>query len=165
MAEADAQADALAAAPPDGLRPGLVARGLTDTYAKARRARRRARRSEPAIHRWRRRSKELVYQLALLPDDERASELKRALVEADAELGHVVDRILLKDFVGLHGGALDGEAVGALLAHVHDQLLEGRDKARASSKALFATRPRKLRKRLRRALRDAAPLPPADAGD
>lgn len=153
VAEADAQAVALAAALPDDLRAGRVARGLAVTYARARQARRKARRSERAIHRWRRRTKELTYQLVLVGDDPRATELRRQLIEVDVELGQVVDRLLIKDFVGLHGGILDGEAAGALLTHVHDQLLGGRDQARASSKALFATRPRKLRKRLRRALR------------
>ena len=44
VAEADAQAVALAAALPDQLAPGRIARGLSRTYAGARRARRKARR-------------------------------------------------------------------------------------------------------------------------
>lgn len=155
VAEADAQAVALAAALPDQLKPGRIAHGLARTYAGARRARRQARRSERAIHRWRRRSKELGYQLALLGDDATASELGAQLTAVDADLGPAVDHLLLKDWVGLHGGVLDGDAVGALLAHTHDQLLAGRDRARAASKPLFSHKPRKLRKLLRRALRDA----------
>ncbi len=161
VAEADAQAVALAAALPDDLRARQVARGLAVTYARARRARRKARRSERAIHRWRRRTKELIYQLVLIGDDERGAELRHQLLDVDVALGRVVDHLLVKDFVGLHGGILDGAAAGALLAHVHDALLDGRDQARTSSKALFATRPRTLRKHLRRALRGpAAPTAP-----
>lgn len=160
VAEADAQAVALAAALPEDLRPGAVARGLARTYARARRARRKARRSERAIHRWRRRTKELGYQLVLVADDAVAAELRRQLVAVDESLGHVVDRLLLKDFVGLHGAVLDATAAGALLTHVHDELLAGRDRARTDSKPLFAPRPRKLRKLLRRALRGGTPAAP-----
>ena len=155
VAEADAQAVALAAALPDQLAPGRIARGLSRTYAGARRARRKARRSERATHRWRRRSKELGYQLALLGDHATATELGAQLTAIDADLGPAVDHLLLKDWVGLHGGVLDGDAVGALLAHTHDQLLAGRDRARAASKSLFSRKPRKLRKHLRQALRGA----------
>jgi CHAD domain-containing protein len=153
VAEADAQAVAFAAALPDDLKPGAVARGLARTYAQARRARRRARKSERAIHRWRRRTKELAYQLVLLNDDSGAAEFRNQLLALDGSLGTVVDRLLLKDFVGLHGGALEAEAAGALLTHVHDQVLAGRDGARGDSKPLFNARPRKLRRRLRKALR------------
>lgn len=155
IAAADAQAVALAAALPEDLRAGQVARGVARTYRQARTARRKARRSERALHRWRRRTKELIYQLALL-DDEGAADLRSRLVDLDEALGHVVDHVLLARFVDEHGAELDGEATGALLAHVHEQLDGGRAEARAASKALFAPRPRKLRRRLRGALRALA---------
>jgi hypothetical protein len=50
-----------------------------------------------------------------------------------------------------------------MLTHLHDEMLAGRDQARAASKALFATRPGKLRKRLRRALRGSS-TPAIDDG-
>lgn len=156
-----AQAQTMAAALPAALEPGLLVRGLVDTYRRARRARRKARRSERAVHRWRRRSKELSYQLSVFADVPLAAELREGLAELDDRLGQVVDRLMLKDFVGLYGHAAEADAVGTLLAQVHDELLAGRDHSRATSKDLFAARPRKLRRRLRKAL---APIAAGERG-
>jgi CHAD domain-containing protein len=147
-----AQHDAIIAALPDEVAARTLVRALAETYRRARRARRKAKRSDRAAHRWRRRSKELSYQLALFGDVPAAAELREALAGLDDELGKVVDRLMLGDFVGLYGHAADADAVGAILVQLHDELTERRDKACKSSKALFAARPRKLRKRLGRAL-------------
>ncbi len=152
VAVALAQGEAITAALPDELEVRDLVRGLAETYRRARRARRRAKRSDRAAHRWRRRSKELSYQLAVFGGAPAAAELREALSRLDDELGEVVDRLMLKDFVGLYGHAADADAVGLLLGLVHDQLLERRDATRTQSKDLFAARPRKLRKRLMRAI-------------
>src|SRR5690606_33993698 len=62
-ARAAAQAEALAAALPPEVSWDVVADGIAGVYREARRARRRAKRSRSRFHTWRRRSKELVYQL------------------------------------------------------------------------------------------------------
>lgn len=147
-----AQGDALAAALPDEIDARDLVRNLAETYRRARRARRRAKRSDRAAHRWRRRAKELSYQLSLFADVPAAAELREGLATLDDELGAVVDRLMLKDFVGLYGHAAAADAVGTLLAQVHDELIEKRDAARKNSKNLFAARPRKLRKKLARAI-------------
>lgn len=147
-----AQGDALTAALPDEVDVRDLVRNLAETYGRARRARRKAKRSDRAAHRWRRRSKELSYQLSVFGDVPAAAELREGLSKLDDELGEVVDRLMLKDFVGLYGHAADADAVGALLGLIHDQLLDRRDTARNDSKDLFAARPRKLRKKLARAI-------------
>lgn len=158
-----AQGESLAAALPDELRPRALVRGLIATYKRARQARRQARRSDRAVHRWRRRSKELSHQLAVLREVPACDELRRDLATLDDDLGHVVDRLMLKDFVGLYGHAAGVDAVSQLLTQLHDEFLDRRDQARKDSKALFAPRPRKLRRRLRRAI--AAASTPAEPGD
>ena len=147
-----AQGEALAAALPDEVHARDLVRSLTETYRRARRARRKARRSDRAVHRWRRRAKELSYQLSVFRDVPAAEELREALSRLDDELGEVVDRLMLKDFVGLYGHAAEADAVGVLLAQVDDELIDKSDAARKGSKSLFAARPRKLRKRLAKAI-------------
>ncbi len=160
-----AQGDAIAAALPDQLAIRVLLRGLAETYRRARRARRTSRRSDRGAHRWRRRSKELSYQLAVFAEVPAAAELRAALSTLDDQLGQVVDRLMLKDFVGLYGHAAAADAVGLLLGQVHDQLLERRDQTRRHSKELFAIRPRKLRRRLARAMAPPPPEPAIGDGD
>ncbi len=157
-----AQGDALAAALPDEVRARDLVRGLASTYGRARRARRKAKRSDRAAHRWRRRAKELSYQLSVFRDVPAAEELREGLARLDDELGEVVDRLMLKDFVGLYGHAAAADAVGAMLAQIDDELIAKGDAARKHSKHLFAARPRKLRRRLAKAI---APRPPEASGD
>ncbi len=154
-----AQTEAIAAALPDEISARLLVRGLADTYRRARRARRKARRSDRAVHRWRRRSKELMYQLTLFADVGAAAELREALSTLDDKLGEVVDRLMLADFVGLYGHASDVNTATALLTQIHDELDERKVRARKDSRDLFAARPRKLRKRLARAIAPPAAEP------
>jgi CHAD domain-containing protein len=147
-----AQGDAIAAALPDQVDARDLLRSLAQTYGRARRARKKARRSDRAAHRWRRRAKELSYQLSVFGDVGAAEELRDGLSKVDDELGEVVDRLMLKDFVGLYGHAAAADMVGTLLAQVDDELTTKRDAARKDSKDLFAARPRKLRKRLAKAI-------------
>ncbi len=156
------QADAIAAALPDEVSARTLVRGLSNTYADARRSRRKARHSERAVHRWRRRSKELSYQLSILADIPAAAALRQQLSGLDDQLSGVVDRLLLKDYVGLYGHAGDPLAAAMLLTQVHDELIEQRDQARKGSKELFAVGPRKLRRRLRRALAASTVAQPVD---
>src|SRR5215467_11581119 len=65
-ARAAAQAEALQAALPHDLEWDAVSSGVRATYSEARRASRAAKRSRSWFHTWRRRSKELVYQVELI---------------------------------------------------------------------------------------------------
>ena len=167
VAEAVTQVDALTTALPDVLRPRRVARGLARTYRRARASRKRARRSERAVHRWRRRTKELIYQLAIVDAVPGAAEWRDALRSLDDQLGPVVDHLMTKDYVRLYGG--DADDATALQAAVHDRLLAGLDAARKASRGLFKRRARKVRDQLTSslaadaALGDTAQHDPGDA--
>src|SRR5439155_16826159 len=95
-----AQVEALEAALPTTIAWSDVVRGVRDTYDEARRARKAARRSKRAFHTWRRRSKELVYQLELLAGyaGPNLSELHREIEGATSPQGPVVARIMVRDF-------------------------------------------------------------------
>ncbi|MEZ4403617.1 MAG: CHAD domain-containing protein [Kofleriaceae bacterium] len=154
VAEAATHVDALTAAMPDELRPRHVARGLARTYKRARSARRRAKRSERAVHRWRRRAKELSYQLTIVDVLPGTDELRAALRNLDHQLSAAVDHLMAKDYVRLYGG--DADDALALQGAVHNGLLAGADVARSTSRGLFNMRPKKLRRQLVSALAGAA---------
>lgn len=153
VAEAGKHADALIAALPDELRPGKLARGLGRTYARARRARKNAKHSDRAVHRWRRRSKELSYQLSVV---DALPETGEELGALDDQLSPIVDRLMAKDYVRLYGAAGSPEDTALLLGHVHDELLARKDEVRIASRDLFSIRPRKLRRRVVAALTGAS---------
>lgn len=166
VAEAATHVAALTEALPETLRPRKLARGLARTYRRARTARKRAKRSDRAIHRWRRRSKELGYQLAILDVVPGADAMREALAELDDQLSPVVDHLMTKDYVALYGGGADDTT--ALLGAVHDRLLAGKDAARKASRDLFKRKPRRLRQEVMSALAaDAAVDAPEhhDPGD
>ena len=138
-------------------------------FDAARAARKRAKQSDRAVHRWRRRAKELSYQLVIVDALPGASALREALRELDDQLGPVVDHLMTKDYVQLYGGGADDTA--ALVAAVHDRLLAGKDAARKASRGLFKNRAGKLRDQLVSALAaeaavdDPAHQDPGDADD
>ena len=141
-------------------------RNASAPYRRARTARKRAKRSDRAIHRWRRRSKELGYQLAILDVVPGADAMREALAELDDQLSPVVDHLMTKDYVALYGGGADDTT--ALLGAVHDRLLAGKDAARKASRDLFKRKPRRLRQEVMSALAaDAAVDAPEhhDPGD
>ncbi len=152
VAEAGRHVDALIAALPDELRPRRIARGLARTYARARQARKRAKQSDRAVHRWRRRSKELSYQLSIVDALPGTGEMRSALGDLDEQLSPIVDRLMAKDYVRLYGSAGSPEDTALLLGHVHDELIARKDEVRTASRDLFAMRPRKLRRRVVEAL-------------
>lgn len=161
VAVAAGHVDTLTAALPDELRPRRLARGFAKTYGRARSARKRAKRSDRAVHRFRRRAKELAYQLAIvdvLPD---TADWRDGLRALDDQLGPVVDHLMAKDYVRAYGGGSEGTT--AVLAAVHDGLLAGKDAARRGSKAMFKPRPKALRERMTSAL--AASVAQADVAE
>jgi CHAD domain-containing protein len=150
---------------PPAIDDSTFAKGLAATYRRARRARRAARRSRKQMHTWRRRTKELTHQLALVTAG--AGELSRALADPIAELskdlGKVVDLILVRDLARAHVDAapagFDGAGLlGAIDAHYDDAA----GAARKQGKALFDRGGRKFAKKVQRALRKDRE-PPASA--
>ena len=162
-ARAAAQVEALEAALPPAITWDVVAAGVRDVYGRARDARKQAKRSRRAFHTWRRRSKELTYQLELLAGyaGERVTELARDLDRVTDLQGPAVDLLMLRQLVRAHGAP--GDASDQLAGAIEDQLDVLIDEARQAGKDVFARKPRRFARRLTKALRrDLAPAPGAD---
>jgi CHAD domain-containing protein len=157
-ARALAQAEALEAALPPSLTWSTIVKGVKSTYDEARAARKAAMRSTTSFHRWRRRSKELGYQLDVLAGfaGQRVSELQKEIEGATEPQGPVVDLIMLRDFVETHGTR--GEPLDVLVKAIDAQLDDLMKDARRAGKEAYRKKPRKFGKRLTRAVeRDLAP--------
>lgn len=141
--------------------------GLSRTYRQARAARRAAKNSRRAFHRWRRRCKELDAQLALLAAHagERTSELRRLYGDVANSLGPIADLIMLRDlsasYRARHPEAPFGELEDALGALTRAQI----QSARKLAKPQFLAKPAKLAKLVRRAIEQDAAAQPAPDGD
>ncbi len=160
-ARAAAQAEALQAALAPEVSFDVLLDGIADTYLEARRARRRSKSSRPWFHTWRRRSKELVYQLDFVAAHAGARSLAiRAEIDAiTGLLSPAVDLVMLRDFVQTHGTGVGAEAVerlrDSLDGHLDDLMKTGRKAARET----FAQRPKKFARRLTKAVkRDLRPI-------
>jgi CHAD domain-containing protein len=160
-----AQVEALEAALPAQIAWSDVERGVRETYDRARTARKAAKRSKRAFHTWRRRSKELVYQLELLAGyaGPNLSELYREVEGATQAQGPVVDLIMVRDFVRTYNQGLAADASEQLLCAIDAQLDELAPAARKASKPAFKRAPRKFARRVSKAVRrDLAPPAPVE---
>ncbi len=157
-ARALAQVEALEAALPAQLAWSTVVKGIRTTYDAARCARKAAKRSVRSFHRWRRRSKELGYQLDVVAGFAglRVAEIQKEIEGATDPQSPVVDLIMLRDFVETHG--VRGEALERLTDAIDVQLDDLMRDARRAGREAFRKKPRKFGKRLTRAIeRDLAP--------
>ena len=161
-ARAAAQAEALAASLPQELGWGVVAGGIAAVYGEARDARRRAKHSRPWFHTWRRRSKELVYQLDFVAAYAGARTLAiRAELDAITDqLGPAVDLVMLRDFVQTHAQGLPPKDVERLRAELDRQLEDRMKDARKAGRDAFSQKPKKFLRRLEKAVK--RDLTPAD---
>jgi len=162
-ARAVATAESLAQLVPPAVGWAVVAEGLADTYREARRQLGKAKRSRRALHTWRRRTRELSYQLGLLAKGagERTATLASRVEDLSDDLGAVVDLIMLRNFVHVHAGAADPAAVDALTSAIDDRLKERSRAARRKGKEIFDRGGRRFARRVLKALRrDLAPPPP-----
>jgi len=165
-ARAVAQAAALDAALPRELEWSTVADGVRTVYDEARRARRRAKRSKRSFHSWRRRGKELVYQLEILKSyaGERVGLIHGEIDAVTDALSPAVDLIMLRDLVETYGQGVAPEAVDNLVAAIDGQLADLMKTARKLGREAYRRGPGKFAKRLSRAVkRDLAPPEPAAA--
>jgi CHAD domain-containing protein len=166
------QVEALDAALPDEVPWKAIGRGLARTYREARSARKDARRSHSAFHRWRRRTKELDAQLSLLAEHagERTQALQHSYEEISDVLGPVADLLMLRELIEAHGKAWSKERFEVLAEALEELTAEQIRAARAQAKPLFEARPKALARRVGKALRkDAHPSAPhvedGDPGD
>jgi CHAD domain-containing protein len=164
-ARAAAQAEALQAALPHDVDWDVVAEGVRATYGDARRASRAAKRSKSWFHTWRRRSKELVYQLELIAQHAgpRLSAIHDEVAGASDLLGPAVDLIMLRDFVVTYGQGVAPEALAHLRETIDQSLDELMKSACKASRDVFRQKAKKLEKRLTKSVR--RDLAPADEGN
>jgi hypothetical protein len=155
--------DAVAAALPGDIDWSVIEDGIADTYRAARRALHQAKRSRRAMHAWRRRTKELSYQLELVAGaGERTLDVADPVSSMSDELGDVVDLIMLEGFVIAHAADIDLAAVEAISKATSDALRERSREARRHGKAVFDRGGRKFARRVTKAVRrDLAPPAPA----
>lgn len=128
--------------------------GVRETYREARRARRAARHSRSAFHRWRRRSKELAIELDVLatigaPGVER---LREEIVAATEQFGEIVDLLMARDFIRVHGDAIDRERANLLSTELTRDLDARIAEARRTARDVFRKKPRKFARALQKAL-------------
>ena len=164
-ARAAAQAEALAAALPPQVSWDVVADGIARVYRAARRARRRAKRSEVQFHTWRRRSKELVYQLDFVSSlaGARTLAIRADIDEITDQLGPAVDLRMLQGFVKTYAQGLPSGDVDRLCDELQRQLAQRMKSARKAGRDPFRRRPKRFIRRLARAVRRDL-TPPADNG-
>jgi CHAD domain-containing protein len=158
-ARAAAQVEALEAALPANLKWEVVADGVADVYKDASTAREAAKRKR-AFHSWRRRSKELTYQLEVIGRfaGQNVADLQHE-VEAIADTqSPAVDLIMVRDFVRTYGQGIAPEAFGQLVHAIDTQLDDLMRDSRSAGKELFSKSPKKFARRLGKAVKkDLAP--------
>jgi CHAD domain-containing protein len=157
-ARAAAQLDVVAAQLPPAIEWETVVAGVRDAYRAARRARKDAGRSRRAFHRWRRRSKELTYQLELLArhGGPYVDDLHRSVEAATDAQGGAVDVIMVRELVREHEDAAEPEAVGHLRGALAEHLQALMKDARRAGREVFRAKPRKFARELAKAGRGAA---------
>jgi CHAD domain-containing protein len=150
-----AQLEALEAALPPTVEWASVLRGVRGIYKRARRARKEAQRSKRAFHAWRRRTKELAYQLDVLAGytGSHVSDMHHALTHAAQSQGVVVDLIMLRDFARTHGAAVAPEALDSLVHAVNAEISQRGHESRRSTRDYFDRSARRYTKKLAKAAR------------
>jgi CHAD domain-containing protein len=162
-ARAAAQAEALQTALPHELAWDTVAEGIRTTYGDARRASGGAKRSKAWFHTWRRRSKELVYQLELIAREAgpRVTAIHDELSGVTDTLGPAVDLIMVREFIATYAQGISPEALAHLRDAIDHQLDDLMKAARKAARDAFRQKPKKLEKRITRSVRRDL-VPPDD---
>jgi len=163
-ARAAAQAEALAAALPPEVAWSEIAGGIGEVYRAARRAHRRAKDSREAFHTWRRRSKELVYQLDFVAAlaGARTLAIRADVDEVTDRLGPAVDLLMLREFVHTYAQGLRDGDVEQLRDELDDQLEHRMKDARKAGREVFRAGAKRFVRRITKAVR--RDLTPAGAG-
>jgi CHAD domain-containing protein len=160
--------DVMAAALPEATDFSVVRDGLAETYRRARKSLKKARRSRASFHDFRKRTKELTYQLELLAAgvDGHVEALRRELADLGDDASAVVDAIMLRDFLEAHAPEGDArpEGLTPLLDAIDEHLDDKIRSARKGARDVFDRRARKWAKKVGKAVRrDHVPAPVAHA--
>ncbi len=164
-ARAAAQVEALEAALPATVSWSSVLRGVRSIYKRARRARKDAKRSKRSFHSWRRRTKELAYQLDVIAGYTGSSvtDLHEALTHATESQGVVVDLIMLRDYARTHSAGVAPESLDALVQAINKEISQLSQDSRRAARDAFDRTPRRFAKKVAKAARrDAPPVELAD---
>lgn len=163
-ARAAAQVEALEAALPAQLDWDTVARGVQTTYDAARRARHAAKRSKRQFHSWRRRTKELTYQLDVLAGfaGGHVTELAHEIEGVADTQSPAVDLVMVRDYIRTYGQGMAPEAFDTLLHTLDTQLDDLMRDSRSAGRAAFKRKPKKFVRRLTKAVRKDLTPPKAD---
>jgi CHAD domain-containing protein len=150
-----AQLEALQAALPPELAWKSVVKGVKGVYADARHARRAGKRSKRQFHAWRRRSKELSYQLDVLAGfaGPHVHELHAELDGVADTQSPAVDLVMVRDFVRTYGQGVAPEALDQLVGAIEAQLDDLMRDSRSAGKAAFAKKPQQFARRLTKLVR------------
>lgn len=162
---AAAQAEALEAALPQELAWKVVVDGIKDVYADARKARRRGKESKAWFHTWRRRTKELVYQLELVAEHagQRVNAIHEEIEGIASTQSPAVDLIMLREFVNTYAQGIAPDAVEHLRDSIESALDDVMTTARDAGRDAYSQRPKRFAKRLSKAVkRDLTPPDDAD---
>jgi CHAD domain-containing protein len=160
-ARAAAQGEALEAALPAEIDFDVVLDGLRGVYAEARRARRASKRSKQWFHTWRRRSKELGYQLELIAAHAgaRIAAIHSEIDGLSDTLGPAVDLVMVRDFVSTYNQGVGTDELDNLKSAIDAQLADLMKSTRKSGRDTFAQKPKKFGKRLEKSIkRDLTPV-------
>jgi CHAD domain-containing protein len=159
-ARAAAQVEALEAALPATISWEVVADGVRDVFEAAAHARSAAKRSKRQFHSWRRRSKELTYQLEVIAGyaGEHVAEIQHQIEAIADTQSPAVDLIMVRDFVRTYGQGIAPEAFDTLLHAIDTQLDDLMRDSRSAGGEVFKVVPKKFARRLGKAVRkDLAP--------
>jgi CHAD domain-containing protein len=143
-----AQVEILQAALPAELDWATLVEGARATYRDARASRKTAKKSKRAYHAWRRRTKELAYQLDVLAaiDPVGVAEVRREIDQASDAQGPVVDVIMVRELVRRH--APDIEHRNRLRDALDSKLAPMMKETRKAARATFRTKSRAFGRRL-----------------
>ena len=141
-----AQIEAIGAGLPPAITWSVVMSGIGTVYRDARRARKAAKGSRRQFHTWRRRCKELTYQLETLAVGPEVDALRKEIEAVADHQGHVVDLLMLGDLMRPHGTELAPDK------NVDDLIVESRRAGRDAFRAKRAKFVRRLTKAMRRDL-------------
>jgi CHAD domain-containing protein len=160
-ARAAAQAEALEASLPPEISWDTVVDGIRGIYGEARHARRAGKHSKQWFHTWRRRSKELTYQLELVAGHAgaRAAAIQSEIAGVSDTLGPAVDLVMLLEFVDTYGQGLGQDEIDHLKLAIDAQLDDLMAETRKAARDTFSQKPRRFAKRLTKAVRrDLTPV-------
>lgn len=143
-----AQVEIVQAALPAELDWTTLVDGARSTYREARDARKAAKKSKRGFHAWRRRTKELAYQLDILAaiDPAGVAEVRKEIEQASDAQGPVVDVIMVRELVRRH--APDAEHRNRLRDALDSQLAPMMKETRKAARSVFRTKARDFGRRL-----------------